>query len=108
MSGYAFAMPRKEPSHAPYSPRTRKVRILATLGPASDTPEMIRALAEAGADAFRINMSHGNHDDHRRRIAAIRRLETETGRPTTILADLQGPKLRVGRFKDDKAELRNG
>jgi len=108
MSGYAFAMPRKEPSHAPYSPRSRKVRILATLGPASDTPEMIRALAEAGADAFRINMSHGNHDDHRRRIAAIRRLETETGRPTTILADLQGPKLRVGRFKDDKAELRNG
>jgi len=101
-------MPRKEPSHGPHVPRSRKVRILATLGPASDTPEMIRALAEAGADAFRINMSHGDHADHRRRIAAIRRLETEIGRPTTILADLQGPKLRVGRFKGDKAELKNG
>jgi pyruvate kinase len=101
-------MPRKEPSPGPHVPRSRKVRILATLGPASDTPEMIRALAEAGADAFRINMSHGDHDDHRRRIAAIRKLESEIGRPTTILADLQGPKLRVGRFKGDKAQLRNG
>jgi len=103
------AMPRREPTHGAYSrPRRRKVRILATLGPASDTPETIRALAEAGADAFRINMSHGNHDDHRRRIAAIRALEAELGRPTTILADLQGPKLRVGRFKGDKAVLRAG
>jgi len=91
-----------------FVPRNRKVRILATLGPASDTPQMIRRLVEAGADAFRINMSHGNHADHRRRIAAIRALESELERPTTILADLQGPKLRVGRFVDDMATLRVG
>jgi pyruvate kinase len=98
----------KETTPSRFVPRSRKVRILATLGPASDTPEMIRQLVEAGADAFRINMSHGNHDDHLRRIEAIRRLENELDRPTTILADLQGPKLRVGRFKGGKAELKNG
>ncbi len=88
-----------------FHPRNRKVRILATLGPASDDPETIRSLAEAGADAFRINMSHGGHEDHARRIAAVRALEGTLGRPTTILADLQGPKLRVGRFKEDRATL---
>ena len=91
-----------------FVPRTRKVRILATLGPASDSPAMIRRLVEAGADAFRINMSHGSHADHEKRIAAIRALESELERPTTILADLQGPKLRVGKFRDDRAELKNG
>src|SRR5688572_13618219 len=99
-------MPSKETSR--FVPRSRKVRILATLGPASDTPAMIRQLAEAGADAFRLNMSHGSRDDHRRRIEAIRALEHELERPTTIVADLQGPKLRVGRFDGDKAELRKG
>jgi pyruvate kinase len=64
---------------------------------------MIRRLFLAGADAFRINMSHGAHADHAERIASIRALEKEYGRPTTILADLQGPKLRVGTFADDKA-----
>ena len=101
-------MPTKESSPSRSVPRGRKVRILATLGPASDSPEMIRRLAEAGADAFRINMSHGDHKDHKRRIAAIRALEGELDRPTTILADLQGPKLRVGRFEGDKAELKAG
>jgi len=91
-----------------FVPRTRKVRILATLGPASDTHEMIRTLAERGADAFRLNMSHGGHEDHARRIEIIRGLEKELERPTTILADLQGPKLRVGRFEGDKAQLENG
>ena len=104
----ATPMPSKTPPPSASSPRARKVRILATLGPASDTPEMIQRLAEAGADAFRINMSHGDHKDHARRIAAIRALENALGRPTTILADLQGPKLRVGRFKGDKAELKPG
>jgi pyruvate kinase len=92
----------------PFVPRTRKVRILATLGPASNTPEIIRALIEAGADAFRINMSHGSHADHAARIEMIRALEKELERPTTILADLQGPKLRVGRFAGDKAMLEKG
>jgi pyruvate kinase len=80
-------------------PRRRKVRILATLGPASNTPEMIRALYLAGADAFRINMSHGAHDGHRAVIGHIRALEREAGRPMTILADLQGPKIRIGTFE---------
>jgi pyruvate kinase len=91
-----------------FVPRTRKVRILATLGPASNTPEMVRKLAKAGADAFRINMSHGTHQDHLTRIEIIRSLEKELERPTTILADLQGPKLRVGQFEDGKALLEKG
>jgi len=103
----ALAM-SKESAPSRYMPRSRKVRILATLGPASDSAAMIRRLAEAGADAFRINMSHGSHADHAQRIAAIRALEAELQRPTTILADLQGPKLRVGRFAGDKAELKAG
>lgn len=93
---------------SPIVPRSRKVRVLATLGPASDDLDMIRRLVKSGADAFRINMSHGSHEDHARRIEIIRSLEKELDRPTTILADLQGPKLRVGRFQGDKAELRNG
>jgi pyruvate kinase len=90
------------------APRQRKVRVLATLGPASRTPEMIEKLYRAGADAFRVNMSHGSHDDHRATIAAIRGLEKTLGRPTTILADLQGPKLRVGSFADGRVELLTG
>jgi len=101
-------MPTKDTQPSRFVPRSRKVRILATLGPASDTPAMVRQLAEAGADAFRLNMSHGGHADHLRRIEAIRALEHELERPTTIVADLQGPKLRVGRFEGDKAELRKG
>ena len=89
-------------------PRARKVRILATLGPASKTPEMIEKLMRAGADAFRVNMSHGTQDDHKSTIAAIRGLEKALGRPTTILADVQGPKLRVGTFADSKVELKTG
>lgn len=89
-------------------PRSRKVRILATLGPSSNSHEMIRKLYLAGADAFRINMSHGDHADHAARIEVIRGLEKEFGRPTTILADLQGPKLRVGTFADGVAVLKVG
>lgn len=80
-------------------PRRRKVRILATLGPASNTLDQIRALYLAGADAFRINMSHGTHEQHATVIGHIRALEKELGRPMTILADLQGPKIRIGRFE---------
>ena len=90
------------------APRSRRVRILATLGPASNTPEMIRKLYLAGADAFRINMSHGAHDDKIALIAAIRALEKEFSRPTTILFDLQGPKLRVGRFAKSTVTLKTG
>ncbi|MCD2316431.1 pyruvate kinase [Sphingomonas sp. IC-11] len=87
------------------TPRSRKVRVLATLGPASNTPAMIAKLFEAGADAFRINMSHGDQQSKVAVIQAIRALEKSHGRPTTILADLQGPKLRVGRFADGRVQL---
>ncbi|OYY63419.1 pyruvate kinase [Sphingomonas sp. 28-62-11] len=90
------------------SPRLRKVRVLATLGPASSTPEMIEKLFLAGADAFRINMSHGDQDSKIPLIEAIRKMEKRTGRPSTILADLQGPKLRVGKFAAGKVVLTTG
>ena len=89
-------------------PRSRKVRVLATLGPASDTPEMIATLFQAGADAFRINMSHGDQESKKAVIAAIRSLEERFNRPSTILADLQGPKLRVGKFADGRVTLVTG
>jgi pyruvate kinase len=101
-------MANSETLHSQFVPRTRKVRILATVGPASNSPAMIRKLAEAGADAFRINMSHGTHADHLRAIETIRALEKELERPTTILADLQGPKLRVGVFAGGGVELTRG
>ncbi len=88
-------------------PRGRKVKILATTGPASREPEMLRRLLRAGADAFRVNMSHGDHAFHAQTIKAIRDLEKEFGRPIAILCDLQGPKLRVGTFKDGKAVIRH-
>ncbi len=91
-----------------FYPRARKVRILATLGPASSSAEMIRELFLAGADAFRVNMSHGAHEDHARSISHIRALEKEFGRPMTILADLQGPKLRVGTLVDNMVMLKPG
>lgn len=89
-------------------PRNRKVRILATLGPASDSAEMIEKLFLAGADAFRINMSHGEQTDKAALVQHIRALEKKHNRPTTILVDLQGPKLRVGSFADGKIMLKTG
>lgn len=85
--------------------RNRKVKILATLGPASSEESMIRKLHEAGADLFRINMSHASHDVMRTLIARIRSVEAACGRPIGILADLQGPKLRVGKFAATTVEL---
>ncbi|MXO61174.1 pyruvate kinase [Altererythrobacter salegens] len=89
-------------------PRGRKVKILATLGPASRDPEMLRRLLRAGADAFRVNLSHGDHATHAETIRTVRALEKETGRPIAILCDLQGPKLRVGTFKDGEARIAHG
>src|SRR5258708_7229152 len=86
----------------------RSARIVATLGPASSTPEKIEALFRAGVDVFRLNFSHGTHDDHRARIDAIRALEKRAGRPIAILMDLQGPKLRVGTFEGGRTTLERG
>ncbi len=88
--------------------RGRRAKIIATLGPSSHDAETIELLYEAGADVFRLNFSHGTHADHAASISAIRNLEKETGQPITILMDLQGPKLRVGKFKDGKVVLKTG
>jgi pyruvate kinase len=88
--------------------RSRRIKIIATLGPASADRETVAALFKAGADVFRINMSHASHDGMRERVALIRSLEEEFGRPIGILVDLQGPKLRVGTFHDGAESLRKG
>jgi pyruvate kinase len=88
--------------------RQRNVKIVATLGPASNSRDMIRKLYLAGADVFRLNMSHGSHDDIEWRHKQIRAVEAELGRPIGILADLQGPKLRCGVFADGPVMLEQG
>ncbi|MBX9992656.1 pyruvate kinase [Phreatobacter oligotrophus] len=88
--------------------RQRRTKILATLGPASTSRDQISALFAAGADVFRINMSHTPHDKLRDFVETIRSIEHEVQRPIGILADLQGPKLRVGTFKDGPVMLKNG
>ena len=88
--------------------RHRKVKIVATLGPASNDYAMIRKLHEAGADVFRLNMSHGSHEEIAERHKIIRQVEEDLGSPIAILADLQGPKLRVGVFANGSEELEEG
>jgi pyruvate kinase len=91
-----------------FEPRGRKVKILATVGPASSDPDVLRGLFKAGADAFRVNLSHGDHKTHARTIKAIRALEKEFNRPIAVLCDLQGPKLRVGTFTGGEAVIPHG
>jgi pyruvate kinase len=86
--------------------RQRKAKIVATLGPASSDPAIIRQLFTAGADVFRLNFSHGTRDDHKRRYEAIRSLEAEMGRPIGVLQDLQGPKIRIGSLKSGPVTLK--
>src|SRR4051794_36604477 len=88
--------------------RLRRTKILATLGPASSDRNVIANLFRAGADVFRINMSHTSHERMRELVATIRDVEFEYGRPIGILVDLQGPKLRVGRFAEGSVMLVNG
>jgi pyruvate kinase len=89
-------------------PRPRNTKIVATLGPASGTMEQIESLFRAGADCFRLNFSHGTHDEHRARVEAIRYVEAQYDQPVAIIADLQGPKLRIGRFGEGAIALRAG
>lgn len=88
--------------------RHRRAKIVATVGPASNSPEMLKKLALAGVDTFRLNFSHGSHEDHAKVHAAIRSLEAELGRPIGILQDLQGPKIRVGTIRDGKIQVAAG
>lgn len=88
--------------------RNRQTKILATLGPASTSPEIIEQLFLDGVDVFRLNFSHGEHKDHKARLDIIRSLEEKHGKPIGVVADLQGPKLRVGKFRDGKIALTAG
>jgi pyruvate kinase len=88
--------------------RLRRTKIIATLGPASQEDAVVERLFKAGADVFRINMSHSTHEVLRARVAQLRALEGRMGRPIGILADLQGPKLRVGTFADGSVQLETG
>ena len=88
--------------------RNRKAKILATLGPASSSPDVIEKLFLQGADVFRLNFSHGSIEDHRKNCEIIRNIEKRSNYANCILADLQGPKLRIGNFKNDKELLKNG
>jgi pyruvate kinase len=88
--------------------RARFTKIVATLGPASSSPERLRALFEAGADVFRLNFSHGTHDDHKHRVDLLRTMETQYKHPIAILMDLQGPKLRLGALAKGPMELAKG
>jgi len=85
--------------------RQRHAKIVATLGPASSSLEMIRALFDAGVDVFRLNFSHGTHEQHQERLDLIRQVERERSWPIAVLADLQGPKLRVGTFANGRVNL---
>jgi pyruvate kinase len=88
--------------------RKRKAKIVATLGPSSSTPERIAELFRAGADVFRLNFSHGTHEDHRQRYDAVRAVEAQFGRPVGIMLDLQGPKFRIGTFAAGPVTLAAG
>ncbi|MCY4231976.1 MAG: pyruvate kinase, partial [Alphaproteobacteria bacterium] len=88
--------------------RKRRAKIVATLGPATSSADTINALFEAGVDVFRFNFSHGQHEDHARRHRILRELERHAVRPIGIMADMQGPKLRVGAFEGGSVELEPG
>ncbi|HFA60265.1 MAG TPA: pyruvate kinase, partial [Rhodospirillales bacterium] len=89
-------------------PVHKSTKIVATLGPASSREEVIAAMAEGGADVFRLNFSHGDHGEQRERYRAVRAIEEKLGRPLGVLMDLQGPKLRIGVFRDGKVRLEPG
>lgn len=95
-------------SIVPLATRGRCAKIVATLGPASSDRSTIKALFDAGADVFRLNFSHGSHADHKARYELIRSIEQEVGRPIAVLLDLQGPKLRIGRFAEGPVHVSEG
>jgi pyruvate kinase len=90
------------------SPSFRRTKIVSTLGPASSTPEIIRALLESGVDAVRLNFSHGDHATHHRMVGLVRQASRQVGRPVPIIQDLQGPRLRLGVLPQDSVVLKKG
>ncbi|HRE79465.1 MAG TPA: pyruvate kinase [Opitutaceae bacterium] len=94
-------MTEKATSQSSVESLLRRTKIVATIGPASSSPEMIRQLIKAGMDVARLNFSHGSHEEHARQIATLRELSVELDTPVTILQDLQGPKIRVGQLSED-------
>jgi len=88
--------------------RDRKTKIISTIGPVSENQATIDALFQAGADVFRLNFSHGTHEEHAERVRMIREAEKKFDRPVTIFADMQGPKLRLGKFENEKIEVKKG
>jgi pyruvate kinase len=88
--------------------RARLAKIVATIGPASASPAMLRRLSDVGVDCFRVNFSHGTHDQHGEVIARLRAVEAASGRPIAILADLQGPKIRLGDIEGGELAVRYG
>ncbi|MCC7014766.1 MAG: pyruvate kinase [Planctomycetes bacterium] len=96
------------PHQSPATERRRSTKIVATLGPASSDPAVLERMIRAGVDVVRMNFSHGSPDDHRARAALVRELCRKTGRTVGIMADLQGPKIRVGKFKDGRVTLKPG
>lgn len=89
-------------------PILRRTKIVATIGPATSSPEVLRELIEAGATTLRLNFSHGTHNDHQRNIRLIRQVSFELNQPVGILQDLQGPKIRLGRFEHGSITLEKG
>ncbi len=87
---------------------TRKTKIVSTVGPAVQSKEWLEKLARAGTNVFRLNFSHGNHPEFSRIISDIREIESRLGRPLGIMADVQGPKIRIGRIENDRVELKKG
>ena len=87
---------------------TARTKLICTLGPASNTPRLVRALVEAGASIFRINFSHGTPKEHARSVTLVREVEDVVGRPLAVLADLPGPKVRLGTMEPDPYKFRPG
>jgi pyruvate kinase len=95
-------------SSMPLSPVQRRTKIVATIGPATSKPDVLRRLIGAGANTLRLNFSHGTHEDHQRNIRLIRQISFELNQPVGILQDLQGPKIRLGKFEQGPITLKNG
>ena len=107
-SSVACRIPDRSGGTATLSAVSRRAKIVCTIGPVTATPEKIRELVRAGMDVARLNFSHGTHAEHERVYSMVREASDESGKAVGILADLQGPKIRLGRFADGPVEWRTG